>query len=54
MIKAEDYLWYPFHKYLNECKKKNKESSINEYLLSKGKVFVFTKQVKDTNNENAM
>ena len=43
MIRAEDFLWFPFLRYLDECEKSNKEASINEFLISRNQLYVWEK-----------
>ena len=36
--KNANHHWYPFLRYLRECEKEGKVSSVNDWLISQGKV----------------
>ncbi len=37
-MNVQDYLWYPYIRYQEECRKAGKEDSIQEFLIITGKV----------------
>ena len=41
---SEKHLWYPFLQYIDQCIAAGKEVSINEWLISKGKISHFIEQ----------